>query len=99
MPVIGSQTFMLRVLGRQRCQIVLIGPLSLNEPAGYSEAAHHPDSGEISLAMRFNEATMDLLRRWRTKIKSAAWHRGGDYATLLIAPPLIPPIRIRMVRT
>ena len=26
MPVIGRQTFMLRVLDRQRCQIVLIGP-------------------------------------------------------------------------
>ena len=98
MPVIGSQTFMLRVTERQRCQIVLIGPLSLNEPASYTEEASESDD-VASLVMRFNEPTLDLLRRWRTRIKATTWHRDGDWAELLVSPPLIPAIRIRMART
>ena len=97
MPVIGRQTFMLRVLGRQRCQIVLIGPLSLNEPASYVEESTAAN-GVIRLAMVFNEPTLELLRRWRTRIKGTTWTRDGDFATLVVQPPLIPAIRIRMER-
>ena len=49
--------------------------------------------------MQFNTPTLDLLRRWRTRIKATRWYRDGDYATLLVAPPLIPPIRVKMWRT
>jgi hypothetical protein len=95
MPVIGRQTFMLRVLSWHRCQIVLIGPLSLDEPAEYAEESASA-SGVVSLAMTFNQPTLDLLRRWRTRIRQTQYHRDEDYATILVAPPLIPPIRIKM---
>jgi len=98
MPVIGKQTFMLRVLGRQRCQIVLIGRLMLNQPATYVED-RTTKVGDIELVMCFNEPTQDLLRRWRTRIKATRWHRDGDYATLVVQAPLIPPITIKMLRT
>ena len=97
MPVIGRQTFMLRLLGWQRCQIVLIGPLALDEPAAYSE--RFDANGVITLDMHFNEPTIDLLRRWRTRIKATRWHKDGDYAELVVSPPLIRPIKIKMWRT
>ena len=97
MPVIGSQTFMLRLTGRNRCQIVLSGPLSLNEPASFTEEHNDVDT-VVTLVMNFNDPTLELLRRWRTRIKATTWHRDGDYAMLVVAAPLIPPIRIRMPR-
>ena len=72
--------------------------LSLNEPAQYEEERSGAD-GSVSLVMNFNEPTLDLLRRWRTRIKGTRWHRDGDYAVLVVQAPFIPPICIRMART
>ena len=54
--------------------------LKLNEPATYIEDATG-DDGAINLVMQFNAPTLDLLRRWRTRIKATRWHREGDYFT------------------
>ena len=70
----------------------------LNEPATYVEECAD-GSGVVDLHMQFNAPTVDLLRRWRTRIEATRWHREGDYATLVVAPPLVPPIRIKMWRT
>ena len=96
MPVIGRQTFVLRLLGRQRCQIVLIGPLSLNEPATYAEERVRKREDTLVLAVDFNAATLDFLKAWRTRIRECTWHVDGDYATILIKAPVIPAIRVKM---
>ena len=77
---------------------MLIGPLSLDEPASYVEE-RSGGKDVVSLVMDFNAPTVDLLRKWRTSIKATRWHKDGDYAVLVVAPPLIPPIRIKMLRT
>lgn len=132
MPVIGKQSFVLKIRSRQRCQITLIGVcvtpfplprfrvtrfrippahftwvmracacrLELDEPASYMEEhSSTPDSDVLNMVMFFNKPTLDLLRRWRTRIKAVRWHNEADYATLVVAAPLIPPIHIKLRRT
>ena len=91
MPVIGQQTFMLRILSRSRAQIVLMGALNLDEPAKYS--IH---KGSSTVEIEFNEPTIDLLRRWRTRIRTVSYFHEDDTCELVIAPPLVPAIRVRL---
>ena len=79
------------------CVCAAVRRLSLDEPASYIEEP--ADGNVIRLTMFFNRPTLELLKRWRTKIRSTRWYRDGDYATLTVSPPLIPPITIKMWRT
>jgi len=94
MPVIGRQTFMLRIISRTRAQIILAGALNLDEPATYSMG----DDGSGWVDIVFNEATLDLLRRWRTTIRAVTYRHEDDTCQLVIAPPVIPAIRVRLRR-
>ena len=98
MPIIGEQTFMLRVLSRTHAQIVLRGKLNLDEPAKYWTEVNSGTEGRTRIRIAFNEPTLDLLARWRTRIRAVWYEHDGDYAILVIAPPLIPAIRVRLAR-
>ena len=95
MPVIGQQTFMLRITGRHSARIILRGALNLDEPAIWSAA--NDGSGRVDI--EFNEPTIDLLRRWKTRISGVSYRYEDDTCQLIIAPPLIPAIRMRLRRT
>ena len=70
----------------------------LDEQATYIEE-QSKTAGVVSLVMFFNKPTLELLKKWRTRIRATRWHREGDYATLVVSPPLIPPIHVKMHRT
>ena len=98
LPFLGAQTFMLRVQSRSAARITLIGAMMLDDTASYHEAGEDRD-GAIRLHMDFNEPTLQLLARYRTRISATVYHADGDYAILTIAPPFLPAIRVRLQRT
>lgn len=98
MPVIGRQSFMLRVLSRSRARIVLQGRLDLDEPARYSPEQKGLKRGRVSLLIDFNEPTKRLLARWKTRIRAVLYDPSDDVTILVIQPPVIPAIHVRMKR-
>ena len=94
MPIIGMQTFMLKIVSRHRARIILVGHLNLDEPASY--AGPHDGTGAVDI--EFNEPTQDLLRRWKTRIRSVSYWHDDDTCQLEISPPLIPAIRVLLRR-
>ena len=102
MPVIGRQTFLLRILSRSRAQITLVGWLNLDQTAGYRVRSRdeHVDPGTVThLIMEFNEPTLALLRAWRTTIRATHYHPDGEYTVLVIKAPVIPPLRVKLHRS
>jgi hypothetical protein len=103
MPLIGRQTFMLEIL-RRRCavdrtgcerglaRITLVGAMNLSEPVEFTIG----EDGSIDLDL--NEATVALLRRMRTRIRSCTYSQEEDRNVLVVAPPLVPAIHVRMLR-
>jgi len=104
MPLIGRQTFILRILRRKRiavetdgierglAQITLIGAMNLDEPAEFTVG------GDGQIELDFNAATVALLRRMRTRIRSCTYYMQEDYTVLVVAPPLVPAIHVRLLR-
>lgn len=102
MPVIGRQTFRVQFLTQNNARITLTGKINLDEPADYSPdveeggALRKWKDGSITLLMDFNEPTVQVLRSWNTKIRATRYTNDGDYATLVIKPPLIPAISVKL---
>jgi hypothetical protein len=94
--VLGKQTFKLRTETRTRARIILDGPISLNEEASYHEEPLR--GGVSSVRVKFNAPTLELLSRYRTRIRSTTYHVDGDYAMLELKPPLIPRILVKLHR-
>jgi len=103
MPLIGHQTFILRILSRRRAvdksgvgrgvaQITLVGKMNLNEPAEFTIL----EDGRMEL--EFNQPTTALLRRMRTRISSCTYCADEDQSVLVVAPPLVPAIHVCMHR-
>lgn len=102
MPVIGGQTFMFKIVTRRRghcpgeyrgrAQVTLKGAMNLDEPADFYL---HRD-GTIDL--RFNEPTLALLSRMRTRIVDASYSVADDFTELVISPPLWRHIRVKLRR-
>lgn len=114
MPVIGRQTFALRILGRNSAQIILIGRLNLDEPATFQAEPLSDDSsgssssstggssvgkGVVNMLIDFNRPTLELLGNWKTRITRCTYDADEDYATITISPPLVPSIRVKLRRT
>ena len=100
LPILGQQTFMLRIESQSSARITLDGAMSLDELAEYASAGASDEGagGDLHLNMDFNEPTLALLARYRTRIRSTLYNADGDYATLVICPPLLT-IRVRLHRT
>lgn len=93
LPVIGSQTLRLSILDSRRANITLAGALSLDDELKYGL-----DRRTGKLLFTLSEQTVSLLRRYRVGLNEAEYTDGIDEAYVTIAPPLIPPIRIRLDR-
>ena len=91
-PVIGTQYFRLTIKSRTVAQIRLVGRLSMDEPTGYAQL---PDG---RLGFELNEKTHRLLRRFRTKLLSAAYNAQDDIAEVLVAPPIPWTVRVPLTR-
>ena len=99
MPVIGKQTFRVRFVGGGRAQITLKGKINLDEASVYSLSRSGVEQdGGLTLLMDFNEPTRAVLHSWRTRIRATRFYVDGDYVMLVIKPPVIPAIRVRLLR-
>ena len=98
LPILGAQTFMLRVDSRSRTRITLIGAMNLDDHASFQVANEETD-GSLRLQMEFNDPTLQLLASYRTRISATIYHPDGDYAVLVISPRWLPNIRVRLLRT
>ena len=96
LPIVGRQTFRLHIHGRGMARITLLGRLALDEPTPYRLVPQ--PSGQLRVDLDFNEPARDLLARWRTRIRAVWYNSADDYATIVIAPPLVPAISLRLSR-
>ena len=96
MPILGKQTFMIRVLTRSHAQITLVGALNLDEPAKYAMSS----DGSGVLEIEFSPPTLALLWRYRTRIRSVKYSRSDDSCRLVIQPgwSWIPAFHVRLSR-
>ena len=98
LPILGEQTFMMRIVSRSVLRITLIGAMNLDELAPFREEASESEGTVRRLSVAFNEPTRALLRRYRTRIRSTTYHEDGDYGMLEICPLFLPTIRVKMSR-
>ncbi|KAL1500201.1 hypothetical protein AB1Y20_012870 [Prymnesium parvum] len=98
LPIVGEQSFVLRIDSHRLARIILKGRLSLDEPAEFQVGSQAEHAQHVQVLISFNQATVDLLARWKTKIRAVLYHPEDDYTVLVIAPPLIPAIRVKMER-
>ena len=98
LPILGEQTFMMRIVSRSVLRITLIGAMKLDELAPFREEASESEGTVRRLSVAFNEPTRALLRRYRTRIRSTTYHEDGDYGMLEICPLFLPTIRVKMSR-
>ena len=97
LPILGQQTFMLRIVSRTKAKITLHGAMNLDEYGEY--VVERSSSGEVSLHVDFNEPTLALLNRFKTRIRHVKYFDEDDYAELTIAPLILPTFRVRLHRT
>lgn len=90
-PVIGRQGFKLTIMSESKAHIHLHGALNLEEPTAYFVDANG------GMGFELNDATHQLLRRFRTTLLSAEYHE-DDTAELLVAPPVFSTMRVRLDR-
>lgn len=98
LPILGQQTFMLRIVSRTRAKIILVGAMNLDEYGHYTVASSRPDEPFVSLLVNFNEPTLALLDRYKTRIRAVKYFDGADVAELEICPLILPTIRVRLNR-
>ena len=67
LPILGDQVFMLRIVSRTKAKITLVGGMSLDEFAPYS--IDEKPGGPVRLRLDFNKPTLQLLARYRTRIR------------------------------
>ena len=92
LPVLGQQSLRLTVTTDRQAQITLAGAINLNEPIEYSLGP------EGKLAFILNEATDGVLKRLGTRLLQAEYHKANDSSEITIAPPLVPAIRVQLMR-
>jgi hypothetical protein len=100
MPVIGRQTFRVRFMGGNRARITLKGKINLDELSNFTptDASSDGSDGGLTLMMDFNEPTLEVLRSWGTRIRATRFYADDDFVMLVIKPPVIPAIRVRLLR-
>ena len=98
LPILGQQTFMLRIVSRTKAKITLHGAMNLDEYGKYVVDGYL-DAGSVSLLVDFNAPTRALLNRYKTRIRHVKYFPDDDYAELTIAPLILPAFRVRLHRT
>lgn len=92
LPILGSQHIRLRIVSRTRAAIFMQGALSLEEEQfGYGA---EDDGMTFDLGPR----TQELLRRVRTSMGEAKYHHKQDVASVVVKPPVVPAMRIKLHR-
>lgn len=82
-PVLGPQSFMLKILDDSTARILIRGVLKLDDSISY---AVDEATGKISFIL--TEKTKRVLRRFGTKLGSVGYDADRDEAQLVVKPPL-----------
>lgn len=88
-PVLGPQHMRIRILTETRALIYMDGALVLQE-----EEFEYALAGNGELVLELGPRTKRLLRKYRTSLRQAAYHPKTDHSSVVVDPPMVPPIRI-----
>lgn len=93
LPILGAQTFLLKIVNSQTAHIIIRGVLRLDDLVEYT-TCH--ESGKINFNL--STKTKRILKRFRTSLGHVAYDEGKDEATLEVRPPLPMPITLLFKR-
>eukprot|EP00304_Pavlova_gyrans_P015798 CAMPEP_0206032670 /NCGR_PEP_ID=MMETSP1466-20131121/100_1 /ASSEMBLY_ACC=CAM_ASM_001126 /TAXON_ID=44452 /ORGANISM="Pavlova gyrans, Strain CCMP608" /LENGTH=165 /DNA_ID=CAMNT_0053406805 /DNA_START=19 /DNA_END=516 /DNA_ORIENTATION=+ len=93
LPVLGDQTVELAIRDASTAVLRLAGALTLHEALQYGS---REGSGELYFIL--GERTRKLLGRLGVTLRSAEYTPDTDSATVVVAPPLVPAVRICLGR-
>jgi hypothetical protein len=82
-PVIGIQTFQLRILSEDIAELVINGVLGIKDTIHYKV---DQQSGELSFSL--SERTKMVLKRFRTKLLKVTYCPQKDMPSIIVRPPL-----------
>ena len=92
-PVIGVQTFRLRILDHNLAELTIEGLIEVRDKIPYQV---DQQSGELSFTL--SESTKLILKRFRTKLLKASYCPMKDRPSILVRPPLPMPIHLHLAR-
>lgn len=92
LPFIGEQTVQISILSNCTGRLELRGALQIDEPVTFTM---YP-SGEFDFSL--TDRTIQLLRRFRTRLMEASYNPNTDEASVTVQPPLPISIHIRLIR-
>lgn len=93
LPVIGMQTVRLSIRGEKDARIELAGALTL------SEALEYGMDSRGAFTFQLSESTQELLRNMGVALTLAQYEPATDRAAVTIAPPMLGPFRIELLRS
>lgn len=92
-PIIGYQSFRLRIKSTTLAELVIEGILNINDEVPYSV---NEVTGELNFCL--SQVTTSILRKFRTKLIKASYCHKTDTPMIEVRPPLPTTIKIRMKR-
>ena len=91
-PVLGRQSFRLRILDNGRAHLCVDGVLEIDEIMDYQVRP----SGAFSLILP--DRLQQVLNRFRTKLVDFGYDRVNDLPFVVVSPPIPTKIHIRLLR-
>ena len=92
-PIIGYQSFRLRIKSTTLAELAIEGILNINDEVPYSV---NEVTGELNFCL--SQVTTSILRKFRTKLIKASYCHKTDTPMIEVRPPLPTTIKIRMKR-
>mmetsp|Transcript_4501 Transcript_4501/g.8658 ORF Transcript_4501/g.8658 Transcript_4501/m.8658 type:complete len:188 (-) Transcript_4501:121-684(-) len=92
-PVIGVQTFQLRILREDVAELEINGVLEIKDTIQYKV---DQESGELFFAI--SEKTNMILKKFRTKLLKATYCPKRDRPSILVRPPLPMNLSLHLMR-
>ena len=92
-PVLGKQTFQLRILQENVAELLINGMLEVKDVIHYTVDER---SGEFSFTL--SERTNMILKRFRTKLLAATYCPKTDRSSIIVQPPLPMKLSLHLNR-
>lgn len=91
-PVLGNQTFQLRILQENLAELIINGVLEVKDIVHYTV----DEDGELSFTL--SEKTNMILKRFRTKLLAATYCPKTDRSSIIVQPPLPMKLSLHLKR-
>ena len=92
-PVLGKQTFQLKILQENIAELLIDGVLEVKDVIHYTVDER---SGELSFTL--SEKTNMILKRFRTKLLAATYCPKTDRSSIIVQPPLPMKLSLHLKR-